>query len=199
MFLPMLCETLFVCLKVILRLYPSRRAPGQRCLQIAEDICCLITANIVIIRLRVLPVQKVDFEPRIIFSPQLCETLFVCPKVILRLHPSRRAPGQRCLQIAEDICCLITANIVITRRRVLPAQGLFPNRGTRFLPTLCETFFVHIISKVILRLYPSRRAPGQRCLQIAEDICCLITANIGILHPQGHSATLIMRYPYNVR
>ena len=106
---------------------------------------------------------------------------------------------QRCLQIAEDICYLITANIVITRRRVLPAQGLFPNRGTRFLPTLCETFFVHIISKVILRLYPSRRAPGQRCLQIAEDICCLITANIGILHPQGHSATLIMRYPYNVR
>ena len=54
----------------------------QRCLQIAEDICCLITANIVIIRLRVLPVQKVDFEPRIIFSPQLCETVFVCSKAI---------------------------------------------------------------------------------------------------------------------
>ena len=40
-------------------------------------ICILITTKYYLIRLRVLPAQKVDFEPRIIFSPQLCETAVV--------------------------------------------------------------------------------------------------------------------------
>ena len=72
----------------------------QRCLQTAEDICCLITANIVIICQRVLPAPKVSANRGTCFLPMLCETLFVCPKVILRLYPSRRALGRR----APDQC-----------------------------------------------------------------------------------------------
>ena len=72
----------------------------QRCLQTVGAICCLITANIVIIRLRVLPAPKVSANRGTYFLPMLCETLFVCPKVILRLYPSRRALGRR----APDQC-----------------------------------------------------------------------------------------------
>ena len=53
---------------------------------------------------------------------------------------------------AGDICCLITANIVIIRQRVLPAQRLFPKPGgIVYILTTASTTIVR------LRVLPAQK------------------------------------------